>query len=115
MNTRRNEMKTQTNQAGKDPRLVARVDTQTQQFIAQAAELSGMTMSQFLIGAARSNAEEVVDRITRIRVSAETGHKMLEILDRKPLSKLMQDALDYKESVNDTNATSEAHADPETP
>ena len=55
-------MKTQTNQAGKDPRLVARVDIQTQQFIAQAAELSGMTMSQFLIDSARSKAEEVVDR-----------------------------------------------------
>jgi len=111
-------MKTQTNEAGKDPRLVARVDTQTQQFIAQAAELSGMTMSQFLIDSARSKAEEVVDRITRIRVSVETGNRMLEILDRKPQkpsSKLMQDALDYKESINDTGATDEAHADPETP
>lgn len=114
-------MKTQTNEAGKDPRLVARVDKQTQQFIAQAAELSGMTMSQFLIDSARSKAEEVVDRITRIRVSVETGNRMLEILDRKPRkprkpsSKLMQDALDYKESVNDTDATNEAHADPETP
>lgn len=114
-------MKTQTNEVGKDPRLVARVDTQTQQFIAQAAELSGMTMSQFLIDSARSKAEEVVDRITRIRVSVETGNRMLEILDRKPRkprkpsSKLMQDALDYKESVNDGDATNEAHADPETP
>jgi len=111
-------MKTQTNEVGKDPRLVARVDTQTQQFIAQAAELSGMTMSQFLIDSARSKAEEVVERITRIRVSVETGNRMLEILDRKPRkpsSKLMQDALDYKDSVNDGDATNEAHADPETP
>tara|TARA_R110001583_G_scaffold149382_4_gene301486 strand:+ start:4153 stop:4488 length:336 start_codon:yes stop_codon:yes gene_type:complete len=111
-------MKTQTNGAGKDPRLVARVDTETQQFIARAAELSGVTMSQFLIDSARSKAEEVVDRITRIQVSVETGHRMMEILDRKPRkpsSKLMQDALDYKESVNDIGATNESHADPETP
>lgn len=110
-------MKTQTNEAGKDPRLVARVDAQTQQFIAQAAELSGMTMSQFLIESARSKAEKVVDRITRIQVSIETGNRMLEILDRtprKPSSKLMQDALDYKESVNDTHETNEAHTDSKT-
>lgn len=112
-------MKTVTNdERGKDPRLVARVDIQTQQFIAQAAELSGMSMSQFLIDSARSRAEEVVDRITRIRVSVETGNRMLEIMDRapkKPSSKLMQDALDYKETINDTDATHEAHADTETP
>jgi uncharacterized protein (DUF1778 family) len=76
-----------------------------------------MTMSQFLIDSARSKAEEVVDRITRIRVSVETENRMLKILNRKsrkPSSKLMEDALDYKASVNDGDATNEAHADPET-
>lgn len=34
-------IKTQANEVSKDPRFVARVDKQTQQFIAQAAELSG--------------------------------------------------------------------------
>lgn len=64
-------------------------------------------MSQFLIDSARSKAEEVVDRITRIQVSVETGNRMLEILDwkpRKPSSKLMQDALDYKESLTSSPA-----------
>lgn len=110
-------MTTQLNERGKDPRLVARVDAQTQQFIAKAAELSGMTMSQFLIDSARSRAEEVVDRVTRIQVSVETGNRMLDILDRKPRkpsSKLMQDALDYERTVNDSDTDSEAHADPET-
>ena len=109
-------MTTHTNEKGKDPRLVARVDAQTQQFIAQAAELSGMTMSQFLIDSARSKAEEVVDRVTRIEVSVETGNRMLEILDRKPRkpsNKLMQDAIDYKDFVYDVD-TNEAHTDPET-
>lgn len=103
------------NGRGKDPRLVARVDEKTQQFIAQAAELAGMTMSQFLIDSARSRAEEVVDRVTRIKVSVETGNRMLEIMDRpprKPSSKLMQDALDYKRSINDTET--EIHTDSET-
>lgn len=111
-------MTTNAHERGKDPRLVARVDAQTQQFIAQAAELSGMTMSQFLIDASRLKAEEVIDRVTRIRVSVETGNRMLEILDRKPrkpASKLMQDALDYGESVDDTETQTEAYADPETP
>lgn len=111
-------MTAQPNERGKDPRLVARVDAQTQQFIAQAAELSGMTMSQFLIDSARSRAEEVVDRVTRIQASVETGNRMLDILDRKPqrpTSKLTQDALDYKRTVDDTDTNREAHADPEAP
>ena len=89
----------------KDTRVVARVDLETQRFIAQAAELSGMSVSQFLIDAARSKAEEIVDRTARIRVSAEMGNRMLDILDRKPRkpsSKLLANALDYRESVDDT-------------
>jgi len=104
-------MGTLKNERGKDPRLVARVDTQTQQFIAQAAELSGVTMSQFLIDSARTRAEEIVDRVTRIQVSIETGNRMMDILDRKPRmssSKLMQDALDYKRTVNDTETETNA-------
>lgn len=110
-------MKTQTNEASEDHRLVARVDTQTQQLIAQAAELSGMTMSQFLVDSARSKAEEVLDRFTRIRVSVETGNRILEILDRNPLKpagKLIQDSLDYKESTSVKDARLEANADSET-
>lgn len=96
----------------KGTRVVARVDLETQKFIAQAAELAGMSVSQFLIDSARSRAEEVVDRMTRIRVSVETGNRMLEILDRtpkKPSSKLMRNAHRYKEIINDT----ETQPDPE--
>ncbi|ENO17121.2 DUF1778 domain-containing protein [Marinobacter nanhaiticus D15-8W] len=86
-------------------RLVARTDHETQEFLAQAAELSGMTLSQFLIESARDKAERVVDQMTRIRVSVETGNRMLELLDhkrpRKPTSsKLIEDALDYGETIN---------------
>lgn len=94
----------------KDARVVARVDLETQQFIAQAAELAGMSVSQFLVDSARSRAEEVVDRMTRIRVSVEAGNRMLEILDRKPQkpsSKLMRNAHRFKESIND----GETHTD----
>lgn len=93
-----------THNRSKEARVVARVDLETQQFIAQAAELAGMSVSQFLIDSARSRAEEVVDRMTRIRVSVETGNRMLEILDRKPQkpsSKLMRNAHRYKETIND--------------
>lgn len=89
----------------KDTRVVARVDQETQNFIAQAAELAGMSVSQFLVDAARARAEEVVDRATRIQVSAETGNRMLDILDRKPgksSGKLLRNAIRYKEDVNDT-------------
>lgn len=89
----------------RDARLVARADQETQQFIAQAAELAGMSMSQFLIDSARARAEEVLDRTTRIKVSVETGSRILSILDRepqKPKSKLLKNALDYKETINDS-------------
>ena len=41
------------NTQGKDTRLVARVDEETQRLIAHAAELTGRSLSQFLIYAAK--------------------------------------------------------------
>lgn len=96
----------------RDARLVARADQETQKFIAQAAELAGMSVSQFLIDSARSRAEEVLDRATRIRVSVETGNRILDILDREPRtpsSKLLRNAQRYRETIDDT----ETHAHPE--
>lgn len=98
----------------KDTRLVARADQETQQLIAQAAELAGMSMSQFLTDSAREKAEEVLDRTTRIKVSVETGNRILSVLDRepqRPKSKLLKDALDYEETINDSEANTDS--DPE--
>lgn len=95
----------------KNTRVVARVDSETQKFIAQAAELSGMSVSQFLIDSARSKAEEIVDRATRIRVSQDTGNRMLEILDRKPRKpsgKLLANAVDYRETVDDAETDNDS-------
>lgn len=64
-----------------DPRLVARVDRDTQRFIAQAAELSGCSISQFIIDAAREKAERISEQTYRIRISREAADRMLEKLD----------------------------------
>ncbi|KXJ44959.1 Uncharacterized conserved protein, DUF1778 family [Marinobacter salarius] len=97
-------MKKQLGNGSTDPRIVARVSTETQRYIAQAAELTGVTLSQFVIESSMSRAERVIDQMTRIKVTVETGNRMLNLMDRKPRkprsSKLIQDALDYKETID---------------
>ncbi|AKO51366.1 hypothetical protein ABA45_02135 [Marinobacter psychrophilus] len=75
-------MKTINNSGRKESRIVARVDDATQQFISAAAELSGMSVSQFLIDAARERAQVVTEQMTKIHVSLDTSNRMLEALDR---------------------------------
>lgn len=104
-------METDATKRGGDPRLVARVDKTTQKLIAQAAELSGTTISQFTIESVRERAEKVIDQMTRIQVSVDTGNRMLAILDRapkKPSSKLIRNALDYKETINEGKTDTDA-------
>ncbi|GBO86227.1 DUF1778 domain-containing protein [Marinobacter salsuginis] len=96
-----------------DPRLVARVSPEIQKHIAQAAELSGVTLSQFVIESSMDRADKVIEQMTRIKVTVETGNRMLSLMDqrlRKPKSsKLIQDALDYRETID----ASETYTDSE--
>lgn len=74
-------MKNMMNTQSKDTRLVARVDEETQKLIAHAAELTGRSLSQFLIYAAKKEALEAERQATHIQVSRQSADRMLELLD----------------------------------
>lgn len=69
------------NTQSKDTRLVARVDEETQKLIAHAAELTGRSLSQFLVYAAKKEAMEAERQAVQIRVSRKSADRMLAVLD----------------------------------
>ena len=86
----------------REKRLVARANPEIHQKIAEAAELQGSTVSQFLLDAALERANEVTERATRISTSREAFEKMMVALDHpvRPLPRLRQAARRYKEQVH---------------
>jgi uncharacterized protein (DUF1778 family) len=89
----------------REKRLVARANAEIHRKIAEAAELQGSTVSQFLLDAALERASEVTERATRINTSREAFEKMMVALDQpaRPLPRLRQAALRYKEQVHATD------------
>nr|WP_297402581.1 DUF1778 domain-containing protein [uncultured Marinobacter sp.] len=90
-------MKNMMNTQSKDTRLVARVDEETQRLIAHAAELTGRSLSQFLIYAAKKEAQEAERKALQIQVSRQSADRMLELLDNpEPINpKLRAAALNH--------------------
>lgn len=86
----------------KEKRLVARANPEIHQRIAEAAELQGSTVSQFLLDSALERAAKVTERATRISTSREAFESMMEALDQpaRPLPRLRQAARRYKEQVD---------------
>lgn len=86
----------------REKRLVARANAEIHQKIAEAAELQGSTVSQFLLDAALERANEVTERATRINASREAFEHMMEALDQpaRPLPRLRKAARRYKEEVH---------------
>lgn len=91
------------NTLGKDTRLVARVDEETQRLIAHAAELTGRSLSQFLIYAAKKEAQEAERQALQIQVSRQSADLMLELLDNpEPINpKLREAALNHRKLAGD--------------
>ena len=77
----------------KEHRLVARVNPDTRDLIQSAAELSGKSVSDFIVHAALKEAELVEEMMTPLRVSSESADRMLELLDNpEPLTPAMRKA-----------------------
>ena len=91
------------NERTKDTRLVARVDEETQKLIAHAAELTGRSLSQFLIYAAKKEALEAERQAFCIEVSKESADRMLALLDNpEPVHpKLREAALNHRTLARD--------------
>ena len=84
--------------AATEKRLVARVNDSIRQRIADAAELSGSTLSQFMIDAALKEASRVTREATQIETSREGFMNIMKALDQpaRPLPKLREAAKKYK-------------------
>ncbi|MDZ7809392.1 MAG: DUF1778 domain-containing protein [Arhodomonas sp.] len=93
---------TAASEKGREKRLVARANAEIHQKIAEAAELQGSTVSQFLLDAALERAGEVTERATRINTSRAAFENMMEALDQPPrsLPRLREVARRYKEEVH---------------
>lgn len=68
----------------KDTRLVARVSLDVQELIQSAAEISGATVSQFLVDSAMSKARTVINDAMTIKLSIQGSKDLFALLDNPP-------------------------------
>jgi uncharacterized protein (DUF1778 family) len=86
-----------------DKRLVARASASIQRRIATAAELSGSTLSQFLIDAALKEADRVTKEATQLQVSMASFETIMNAYDRpaRAMPKLRRAAQKYRSLINE--------------
>jgi uncharacterized protein (DUF1778 family) len=96
-------MKNMMNTQSKDTRLVVRVDQETQKLITHAAELTGLSLSQFLIYAAKKEALEVERQALHTQVTRQSADRMLELMDNpEPINpKLRAAAVNRRRQARD--------------
>lgn len=70
--------------APKDARLVARVPQDVQEFVKNAADLSGATLSQFIVEAVTAKARSVYESEQSIRLSMQGAEAVFAALDNPP-------------------------------
>lgn len=92
----------------KDSRLTARVSEETTELVKNAAELLGMSLSQFIIEATTSKAHEEIERHQKIKLSYETANTVFAIFDNPPPpnNNLINAAKRYKAKYNEHNGNS---------
>ena len=75
-----------------DSRLVARVSTELHQMVSDAADLSGATITQFLISAATEKASKVIEDMSVIHLSKADTEAVFNALENpaKPNKELRQ-------------------------
>ena len=81
------------------PRITARVDEQTQELLAQAALLSGMTsINSFVLSAAIEKAKQLLEREYSLKLSQQDAERLVAALDAptKPHARLRQAVADYQ-------------------
>ncbi len=70
--------------APKEARLVARTSVDMRELIKYAADLSGATISQFLIEAAAAKAESVIEKARTITLTLEGANNVFDALEKPP-------------------------------
>ena len=65
-------------------RITARVSSQVEEMLKEAAELTGMLVNQFMVQASVEQARKIIDRELFIKASRADAELMLKILDKPP-------------------------------
>ncbi len=84
------------------PRITARVDTDTQELLSQAAALSGVSsINSFVLSAAIEKAKSIIERERTLKLSQRDALMLVEALDDQvhPNNRLQQAAQRYKGKV----------------
>jgi uncharacterized protein (DUF1778 family) len=83
----------------KDTRLVACVSQEVQELINNAVEISGATISQFLVDAATAKALDVISQAQTVKLSMAGAAKVFDAIESppEPNKKLMVAAKRYQE------------------
>jgi uncharacterized protein (DUF1778 family) len=68
----------------KEARLVARASADVQELIKCAAELSGATISQFIVDAAVTKANALIESMNSIKLSLESANALFDALENPP-------------------------------
>lgn len=86
-------------EAPKEARLVARVSQDVQELIQSAAEMSGVTLSQFIVDAVTEKATMVIEQARTISLTLDGANRVFDALDNPPAlnKKLMAAARKMKE------------------
>jgi len=67
------------------PRITARVDTDTQNLLTQAAAIAGMpSLNSFVLNAAIEKAKKIMDRERSLKLSRRDALMLVEALDTPP-------------------------------
>lgn len=82
-----------------DKRWAFRVESETAEFVRQAAETADRTLTDFVVSAAVVEAEHVMADRTRFTLPADRWAAFVEILDRSPQEKPGLEKLFSKPSV----------------
>ncbi len=70
--------------ASKEVRLVARVSRDVQELVKNAAQMSGATLSQFVVEAVTAKATMVIEQARTIRLTLDGADRVFEALDNPP-------------------------------
>ena len=84
------------------PRITARVDTDTQSLLTQAAALAGMSsINSFVLSAAIEKAKEIIERECSLKLSQRDALMLIEALESapEPNARLQQASRHYKNKV----------------
>jgi uncharacterized protein (DUF1778 family) len=85
----------------KNERITARISEEVKQLLAQAAELSGATLNQFLVQAALEKAQRMIEQENIIRLSRRNAEWFFNVLENppKPNAKLLQAVAVHKQGL----------------